>query len=564
MKPSSLIAWISIKSRRNKKRVQLFFYLEIFRQLKFNVRTDEKKKTLKIKLKFTRGMLVKQLKLKRRRSYWFRKKKRYRYDSYAVLKNYCLSNFKKNYKNRLAYRKPKTKKKKKNYVKCLRRWSWKKRLKLARQKLLCKKKKCKKKRHWLRKFMKKAPIKHKRKRIRPWYFWEKKKEVKPIMYDLFKKFRWKRKWYKRKFLGKLSTLARNRRIKSRNLFRSKSVKRNRFRRIVLSNRNNRVPIAQSDLLLNLKRFKEFYNFEYILARVSNEINIEEMDAIGYIKEYSQTSLRWRFSGPRAQKKYLPWLQILIAKRNLYLFQNYNMLRRERPMHVTKKNKTYKRFLMATHHRFQKIKLKPGKRGGNRYIWLKTNLVKSFLPHFNRLKIRNLGRIWNKFIRVKSKYLTRDMKFWNKLNLNFYSSSQLANWIPNTLWSNLASKKGFISLATNYNDEPKWSRTNNFPLLINSRINTNSNHLVRTNHKNLTCNPSRVLHQSDILQMSPYMKRFFWSFFNRKSKWNKKPIHSSFDRGSNYNAIIVNLFTRDFFLGFKNRNVKTNMKYLRMT
>jgi len=52
-----------------------------------------------------------------------------------------------------------------------------------------------------------------------------------------------------------------------------------------------VPIAQSDLLLNLKRFKEIYNFEYILARVSNEINIEEMDAIGYIKEYSQTSLR---------------------------------------------------------------------------------------------------------------------------------------------------------------------------------------------------------------------------------------------------------------------------------
>jgi hypothetical protein len=162
-------------------------------------------------------------------------------------------------------------------------------------------------------------------------------------------------------------LARNRRIKNRNLFRSKFVKRNRFRRIVLSNQNNRMPIVQSDLLLNLKRFKEFYNFEYILARGSNEINIEEMDAIGYIKEYSQTSLRWRFSGPRTQKKYLPWLQILIAKRNLYLFQNYNMLRRERPMHITKKNKTYKRFLMATHHRFQKIKLKPGKRGGNRYI-----------------------------------------------------------------------------------------------------------------------------------------------------------------------------------------------------
>jgi hypothetical protein len=558
-KLASLIVWIGIKSKRKKRRVQFFYYLENFRQRKFNLRTDEKKKTLKIKSKFTRGALINQLKQKRKRSYWFRRKKRYRYNSYAVLKNYCLSNFKKSYKSKLARRKHK----KKNFVKRLRRWSWNKSLKLARRKLSCKKPKRKKKRHWLRKFIKKLPIKHKKKRKRYLRFWKKKK-VKPIMHYLFKKFRWKRKWYKRKFLGKRNTLARNRRFKIRNVFKLQSIKRNRFRRIGHPNRNNLTPFTQSDLLSNLKRFKEFYNFEYILARGSKEINIEEMDAAGYIKEYSQTSLRWRFSERRTQKKYLPWLQNLIAKRNLYLFQNYNMLRRERPMHITKKNKTYKRFLMATHHRFQKIKLKPGKRGGNRYIWLKTNLVKSFLPHFNRLKTVNLGNIWSKFMRVKSKYLTRDMKFWNKLNLSFYSSSQLANWIPNTLWSNLAAKKGFISLATNYNFVPKWTRINNFPLLTNLYINKNSNQTVTKNHKNLTCNPFRVLHQSDILQISPYMKKFFWSFFNRKSKWNKKPIHSSFDRSSNYNAIVVNSFTRDFPLGFKNRNVKTNMKYLRTT
>jgi hypothetical protein len=150
-----------------------------------------------------------------------------------------------------------------------------------------------------------------------------------------------------------------------------------------------VPLVHLDLLSNLKRFKAFYNFEYMLARVSKEINIEEIDAVSYIKEYSQTSFRWRFRARRAQRKSLPWLQILIAKRNLYRFQNYNMLRRERPMHVTKKNKTYKRFLMATNHRFRKIKLKPRKRGGNRYIWLKTNLVKSFLPHLNQRKTRSL-------------------------------------------------------------------------------------------------------------------------------------------------------------------------------
>jgi hypothetical protein len=68
-KLASLIVWIGIKSKRKKRRVQFFYYLENFRQRKFNLRTDEKKKTLKIKSKFTRGALINQLKQKRKRSY---------------------------------------------------------------------------------------------------------------------------------------------------------------------------------------------------------------------------------------------------------------------------------------------------------------------------------------------------------------------------------------------------------------------------------------------------------------------------------------------------------------
>lgn len=350
----------------------------------------------------------------------------------------------------------------------------------------------------------------------------------------------------------------NRRKKIFGKFRLRAINRSKFRGRSVLTRNDLLSSIQSDMLLNWKRFKEFYNFEYILVRGSKEINVDEMDAAGYIKEYSQTGFRWRFQERRTQRRYLPWLQILIAKRNLYLFQNYNMLRRERPLQKTKKNKTYKRFLMATHHRFQKIKLKPGKRGGNRYIWLKTNLVKSFLPHFNQLRLTNLKSIWNKSIRVKSKYLTRDMKFWNQLNLSFYSTAQLANWMPNTLWSNLAVKKGLVSWATNYNAQPEWMRKNNFPLLMDRFATTQP---IKVNS---ALNPFRALCQHDILQISPYTKKYFLSFFNRKSKWNKKPIPSIFDRNINYNAIIVNSFTRDFPLRFKNRNVKTNMKYLRTT
>jgi len=110
-------------------------------------------------------------------------------------------------------------------------------------------------------------------------------------------------------------------------------KRKKFGLIKFSIMKNPMPLS---LLLDLKSFKKYYNLQYILARGSKEINLEEMDAAGYIKEYSQTGFRWRFKERRSQKKYLPWLQILIANRNLYLFQNYNALRRKKPKHVTKK------------------------------------------------------------------------------------------------------------------------------------------------------------------------------------------------------------------------------------
>jgi len=75
MKPSSLISWISIKSRRKKKRVQLFFYLEVLRQLKFNLRTDEKKKNSKDKIKIYSWHVSQTAKIKKKAKLLVQKKK---------------------------------------------------------------------------------------------------------------------------------------------------------------------------------------------------------------------------------------------------------------------------------------------------------------------------------------------------------------------------------------------------------------------------------------------------------------------------------------------------------
>ena len=158
------------------------------------------------------------------------------------------------------------------------------------------------------------------------------------------------------------------------------------------------------------------------------------------------------------------------------------------------------------------------------------------------------------------HLTRDMKFWNQLNLNVYSSSQIANWMPNTLWSNFAIKKGWFGLANTRITDTPWILKCNFPLLKDLCLSFSSG--IISNNKNLTRNSFRVMDQGNILQINPYIKKYFLRFFNRKSKWNKKPMLTAFDRNSNYNAIIVNSHTRGFTFSFKNRNAKTNMKYLK--
>jgi len=171
--------------------------------------------------------------------------------------------------------------------------------------------------------------------------------------------------------------------------------------------------------------------------------------------------------------------------------------------------------------------------------------------------KNLHNIRRSFIRIKSKYLTRDMKFWNHLNFSLYSFPQLTNWMPNTLWSNLLVKKGWIGSATSSIAKASWLRKYNFPLLMQL------NAKLAINRKNVMRNSFRVLHQSDILQINPYTKKYFLRFFSRKSKWNKKPMFTALDRNPNYNAIAINSFNRGFPLSFKNRSAKTNMKYLQV-
>lgn len=133
----SLISWMGAKSRREKRYIKFFYYLENFRHRKFKLRTNERKKTLNKKLKFTLGVSIKQLKQKRKWRYWFIRKKRYRFNSYNILKNYCLSNFKNSYRQSFVHRKYK----KKNYVKRLKRLLWNKHFKFTRQRLSWRKKK---------------------------------------------------------------------------------------------------------------------------------------------------------------------------------------------------------------------------------------------------------------------------------------------------------------------------------------------------------------------------------------------------------------------------------------
>jgi len=103
--------------------VRFFYYLERFRLRQFNRRPNVKKnrRVLNTQLNNIRGVLIKQLKQKRRKSYWFRRKKTYRYDSFTVLRNYCASNFKKDFKKPLrSVTRKKLSRKNKNYYK--KRW----------------------------------------------------------------------------------------------------------------------------------------------------------------------------------------------------------------------------------------------------------------------------------------------------------------------------------------------------------------------------------------------------------------------------------------------------------
>ena len=501
-----------------------------------------------------------------------RKQKKYggKYDNYKAIKNYCIWNFKKQYKKSFIFRR-KVKRKRKKYLKFIKAFTFHKKLKLAHRRTIWKKKqKIKKKLLWWiinknndgRSFIRRYRVYIRGKEFRRDL--EKRKFVKKIKIKvrrkLFISFKKKRKLYLKKFVTRKYTIIRRNRIKIKTLkrFRTKI----KFAKKPNTNIKSSHSEIQSEFLLIIQQFKELYNFQYILSRLSSEIDIEELNLERYVKEYSQINLRWRFTERRSQKKYLPWLQVLIANKNLYRFQSYNMLRREKPMYVTKKNKIYKKFLMSTHHRFRKIKLKPRKRGGNRYIALQTNLLKSFLPYFNGISKKDIKNIWNKHLRIKSKYITRDMKFWNQLNLNYHSSAQLLNWSPTTPWSDLAVKKGWINSTTLHNIQPQWNLKYNFPLLMNVCSKTNNKLLI--NNKNLITNSFKVLKQSDIIHINPYIKKYFLSFLNRKTRWNKKPIFTlAFDRNANYNSAIINLFTREFPLGFKNRNIKTNMKYLKV-
>jgi len=119
---SVLFSWLGLKSKRKKRKAGFFYFLDIFRKTLSKKRRGKKnRKLLKSRLKFIR--FTKALKKRsRRKRHWPTKNKRYKYNSFTILKNYSRSNFKKDYKNGLAYQRYRRKRR----VKRLKYWMLKK------------------------------------------------------------------------------------------------------------------------------------------------------------------------------------------------------------------------------------------------------------------------------------------------------------------------------------------------------------------------------------------------------------------------------------------------------
>jgi hypothetical protein len=309
-------------------------------------------------------------------------------------------------------------------------------------------------------------------------------------------------------------------------------------------------LTHNDTLIGLKRFKRYYNMLYGSARNIHSI---ELDDISWHQEHGQNALLFRFRGRQNQNRQIPWFQALISKRSLYSLQFYNMLRRETPVFKTKRNKVYRTFLHIAHNRFRKIQLKPQKRGGNRSIYFRLNLLRTVLPIYWKFTTQQLKKAWSKFRWVKSRFVSRNDLFSQRLDFTLCSVIQLLNWAPNTMWAYWIVKHGGVYVSSLRNKADQCKLHNRFPLLMSHTTLTG---LYRNKTK-----PFDTIRCNDIVHINPKLKAFILKFFHRRKKnWHKKPIAPALDHNSTGTAAVLNTYVWRQF-GYNQRAKKTYIKHL---
>ena len=211
-------------------------------------------------------------------------------------------------------------------------------------------------------------------------------------------------------------------------------------------KNNRLSDKNSkSIVYNLLQFKRIHKQQYLLAQNSQLLYIK-MNAY---RDSSGRRFHWHFLGKKNIRKKFPWLQSFIVKRNLYPLQYFNMFRCFKAIWLRKRNKIYKAFISIMYHRHDRIKLRIGSHGGNRSFNCKLNLIKTILPFYGKLTIKQFNNIWRSNIYIKSHQNGGRMSnFAHKINMSLPVILQHLNWAPNILWAQNIIKNGWVYLNKN--------------------------------------------------------------------------------------------------------------------